>query len=230
MKWLTGGGVAAAAAVGAATAWGRGWRGVVLLFAFFISSSLLTQLAGGGAGRRTVRQVLANGGVAAVAAWMGSWSLAAGALAAATADTWSTEIGGRSRRGPRLITTGRPVPAGTSGGVTWLGSAGGAAGAAFIAAAAALLRIVPPLGAVLAGAGGLAGGLADSLLGATLQARYRCPSCGATGESARACCGAAPVLERGLRWMTNETVNLLATVVGAAVALLPAAGVAPPPR
>lgn len=229
--WLSPGGLLAALAVGTLVTLGTGWAGLALLGAFFLSSTLLTP----GGGRRRAVQVAANGGAAALAAVLArahpAWSAAfAGALAAAAADTWSTEIGGRSRRGPRLITTGRPVPAGTSGGVTWLGSAGGAAGAAFIAAAAALLRIVPPLGAVLAGAGGLAGGLADSLLGATLQARYRCPSCGATGESARACCGAAPVLERGLRWMTNDTVNLLATVVGAAVALLPAAGVAPPPR
>jgi uncharacterized protein (TIGR00297 family) len=228
--WLSPGGALAALAVGALVAIGTGWAGLALLFAFFLSSTLLTP----GGGRRRAVQVAANGGVAAAAALLSrthpTWGAAfAGALAAAAADTWSTEIGARSRRGPRLITTGRPVPAGTSGGITWLGTAAGAVGAAFVAAAAALLAIVEPGRVLLVGMGGCAGGLADSLLGATLQARYRCATCGTAAETPRPCCGGRPALARGLRWMTNDTVNLLATVTGAAVAVLPvAAGVATP--
>jgi len=226
--WLSPGGTLAAVAVGVLVAAGLGWTGLALLCAFFFSSTLLTP----GGGRRRPSQVVANGGVAAAAAMLApghpAWTAAfAGALAAAAADTWSTEIGGRSRRKPRLITTGNPVAAGTSGGVTSLGSAAGAAGAAFIAAAAALLGLARPWGAMMVGIGGFAGCLADSFLGATLQARYRCPTCGAAGETPRLCCGRSPDLAGGLRWMTNDTVNLLATVTGAGVAVLPVvAGVA----
>jgi uncharacterized protein (TIGR00297 family) len=227
-SWLSPGGVAAALAVGAAVTAGAGWRGLLLLAVFFATSSALTR----GGGRRTPVQVLANGSVAAAAALLSrvdpGWLAACcGALAAAAADTWSTEIGARSRRPPRLIMTGDPVAAGTSGGVTWLGTAAGAAGATFIAAAAALLSLARPRGAALVAIGGFGGCLADSILGATLQARYRCPACGATAETPRPCCGRLPDLSGGLRWMTNDTVNLLATVVGACVAVLPAlAGVA----
>jgi uncharacterized protein (TIGR00297 family) len=226
--WLSPGGTLAAVAVGALVAVGLGWAGIALLGAFFLSSTLLTP----GGGRRRAVQVVANGGVAAAAAVLApghpAWTAAfAGALAAAAADTWSTEIGARSRRPPRLIMTGDPVAAGTSGGVTWLGTAAGAAGATFIAAAAALLSLARPRGAALVAIGGFGGCLADSILGATLQARYRCPACGATAETPRPCCGRLPDLSGGLRWMTNDTVNLLATVVGACVAVLPAlAGVA----
>ena len=94
MKWLTGRGAVAALAVGVATVWGFGWRGLMLLLAFFISGSLLTE----GGGQRTDRQVLANGGIAALAALAGSWIAFAGALAAATADTWASEIGRASCR------------------------------------------------------------------------------------------------------------------------------------
>ena len=167
MKWLTGGGVVAALIVGAATGRGLGWRGVILLFAFFISGSLLTRLAGGGGGQRSYRQVLANGGVAALCAWFGSWPLAAGALAAATADTWATEIGSFSPQAPRLITTWTPVPKGSDGGVTLLGTAGGALGALLIAGSTALLYS-PRLAVVWAGLVGMA---ADSVLGATLQGK-----------------------------------------------------------
>jgi len=176
VRWLTRRGAAAALAVGLATAWGTGWRGVLLLFAFFVSSSLLTRkTAEDGGGRRNERQVLANGGVAALAALAGSWPAFAGALAAATADTWATEIGSRSRAAPRLITSGAPVPAGTSGGITLLGTLGGLAGAAFIGALAGL-------GAVAVA--GAFGTVIDSLLGATLQGKFECPRCGVVMQCA----------------------------------------------
>jgi len=222
MNALTSRGAVAALLVGAAVTAGAGWAGLVLLFAFFLSSTWLTP----GGGRRSAVQVAANGGVAAACAllaraapiWMAAF---AGALAAAAADTWSTEIGGRSRSAPRLITTGAHVSPGTSGGVTWLGTAGGVAGGAFIAAAAALLGLVGPVAALPVAAGGVAGTLADSLLGATLQARWRCPGCGSVGEKRRHGCPDTGMLASGLAWMTNDTVNLAATLVGAAVALLP---------
>ena len=221
MSALTPRGTFAAVLVGVAVAAGAGLPGLVLLFAFFLSSTWLTP----GGGRRRALQVAANGGVAAVAALLSragpAWTAAfAGALAAAAADTWSTEIGGRSRVAPRLITTGAVVASGTSGGVTWLGTAGCAAGAAFIAAAAALLGLVGAGAALAVAAGGIAGALADSLLGATLQVRYRCPACGAVGEKQRHGCDADGEPVSGLAWMTNDTVNLAATLIGAAVAAL----------
>ena len=189
----------------------------MLLLVFFVSASALTR----GGGRRTPVQVWANGGVAAVAALLSTVAPAgalafAGALSAAAADTWSTEIGGRSGLAPRLITNGHPVPAGTSGGITWLGSLGGLAGAALLGASATLLGFATVRGAVLVTAAGCIGGLADSLLGATLQARFRCLTCGTTGETSICPCGARAELTGGLRWLTNDVVNLACTGVGAA--------------
>ena len=188
MRWLTRRGAAAALAIGLATVWGFGWRGLFLLLAFFVSSNLLTTAAKGGEGRNE-RQVLANGGAAALAALAGSWAAFAGSIAAATADTWATEIGRHSRTPPRLITNGRPVPAGTDGGITLLGTVGGFAGAGFIAG---LAFMVEPRVAIAVGAAGVFGLLLDSFLGATLQ---------------------------GVRaWLDNDFVNLAATASGAVVA------------
>uniref|UniRef100_UPI00301CFFC8 DUF92 domain-containing protein n=1 Tax=Paenibacillus sp. YIM B09110 TaxID=3126102 RepID=UPI00301CFFC8 len=132
------------------------WFGV--LIAFFISSSALSKYkrkhrakAEAEAkyektGRRDAGQVWANGGAglllcAAHYIWPHEgWLFAyVGVMAAVNADTWATEIGALSRSAPRMIVSGKRVAAGTSGGVTPLGSAAALAGAVFIGAVAALL-------------------------------------------------------------------------------------------
>src|SRR2546426_5511973 len=87
VKWLTPGGLVAACAVGAGVMWGLGWPGLALLTAFFLTGSLLTQLAERRGPSRNARQVLANGGGALVAALLGSWGGAAGAIAAPAPHT-----------------------------------------------------------------------------------------------------------------------------------------------
>ncbi len=195
-----------------------------MLAAFFVSGSLLTP----GGGRRRPVQVLANGGPAALAALLAQVHAAfgaafVGAVAAAAADTWSTEIGARSAAAPVLVTTLRTVERGVSGGVTTLGSAAGGAGAATIAVTAALAGVADWRDVPWLVAAGVAGGLLDSLLGATVQARWRC-SCGALLETRTHDCAGTPALASGSRWITNDTVNLLATLTGGVVALFAAGG------
>ncbi|MEX2031083.1 MAG: DUF92 domain-containing protein [Anaerolineales bacterium] len=235
-KALTAGGAAAAAGVGAATFAGGGLAAAVLMVIFFTSATVLTRLgwrakriAESGyakGGRRDAAQVLANGGVAAAlsaafgleasSAW---WAGIVGALAAATADTWATELGGLSRVWPRRITSGERVPPGTSGGVTPLGLAGAAAGAGLIGVSAAWLRSNPSFG-LIAVVAGTSAALFDSLLGATLQGMYFCPACGEeTEQFPRHRCGSPTRHHRGIRQLDNDGVNLLATAFGAAVAM-----------
>ncbi|MEZ4523276.1 MAG: DUF92 domain-containing protein [Thermomicrobiales bacterium] len=49
--------------------------------------------------------------------------------AAATSDTWATELGIRSGQMPRYVLSGRPVAAGLSGGITPAGTLASVAGA-----------------------------------------------------------------------------------------------------
>jgi len=160
---------------------------MVLLLAFFVLSTLLSRRGTA----RNERQVIANGGIAALAALAGDWTSFAGALAAANADTWATEIGRFSPASPRLITNGARVPTGTDGGMTLLGTAGGIAGAGFLAGLSFLLGQRHTLAIAVAG---ILGMLVDSLLGATVQGK--------------------------VRWMDNDAVNLAATLTGAACAVL----------
>jgi uncharacterized protein (TIGR00297 family) len=211
-----------------------GWRLAVLLILFFAASSALTRAGAARkaervrgivvkGGARDARQVLANGGAFAVATlamlvWPDElWMVAAaGAIAASTADTWGTEIGTLARGTPRLVTTWRRVPAGTSGAVSAAGVLTMTAGAAFIAIAAVLLGW-SLAGGVALFAGGLAGAAADSLLGATVQERRRCSGCGLDTEQHIPSCGAATRHAGGLAWLENDAVNLISSVVGAFV-------------
>ena len=60
------------------------------------------------------------------------WLIFVGVMATVNADTWATEIGGMSKSIPRSIMNGKPVPAGTSGGITGLGLLASLLGGAFI--------------------------------------------------------------------------------------------------
>lgn len=225
LGWLTRGAAAAATAVGTCVLAGAGLAGMGLLGTFFVSGSALTNWNGPprASARRTARQVWANGWTAALGGLLApvapgiGWAVLTGGLAAAQADTWATEIGSRAPRQPVLITTGRRVPAGTSGGVTARGTLAGLTGAVLLALLGWGLGIPGPTAGVAA-VTGTVGMVADSLLGATLQAVYRCPRCDAEMETPEHGCGAPGTLVRGCRWVTNDTVNLAATGIGAALA------------
>jgi uncharacterized protein (TIGR00297 family) len=223
-------GAIVAFAVGAIVFGAGGWPGAAVLLAFFIPSTLLSRI--GKARKRAIGegikpdprngwQALANGGVAAVCALAvahgGSRFAAAfaGAFAAASADTWGTEIGILSRRAPVSLLTLRPVAPGRSGGVTLLGLTASIGGAFLVAGIAGLLGLAS-LWSVTAG--GIAGALLDSLLGGSLQALRWCPQCDCECEARRHRCGTVTELRRGAGWIENDAVNFAATLCGAAVA------------
>ena len=227
---LTAGGAGAAFVIGTVVFGGSGWRGALVLFAFFIPSTLLSRWGRqkklaledvAKQGARDALQVLANGAVAAVCVLLALRGFAAfaaafaGALAAASADTWGTEIGSLSLAAPRSVLTFQPMRPGFSGGVTILGTVATAGGAMLVAAVAAGLRI-GPFWAVFAG--GAAGATLDSVLGASAQALRWCPACARECETDPHRCGSPTTLRRGLAWLGNDAVNLAATLCGAAVA------------
>jgi uncharacterized protein (TIGR00297 family) len=227
---LTADGALAATAVGAATFGAGGLDAGLGLIVFFVTGSALSrrrpvpgEISAVKGHRRDALQVLANGGVAALAALFAAGGddrargAVVGSLAAAAADTWASEIGVRSPTPPRSIVTGEVVPPGTSGGTTPLGWAAAAAGALAVGATIAAVRRRPGTwGRTLARSlvGGLIGTLADSLAGATIQAAYACDVCCAPFESPGLHCERPRRLVRGRTWVTNDMVNLIGTAAG----------------
>lgn len=244
---LSRGGVAGAMLVGTTIFSAGDLAPSALLLTFFTSSSALSHWRKGRqresavehakGERRDFAQTIANGGIAAALVALGRarpatpWFPALiGALATVNADTWATELGLFSNQPPRLVTTGRTVLPGTSGGITPLGTGAAALGAALIGTVAALCAAISrnttprrpsaPATITLAVVSGLAGSFADSYLGATIQARYHCPRCDAPTERPIHRCGTSAVLTGGNPWIDNDVVNLAASLCGAAIGWL----------
>ncbi len=125
---------------------------------------------------RSASQVLANLAVATAAAVLATYLHkpllmfgCAGALAEAAADTISSEMGQALGSEPVLITSIRPVPVGTNGGVSGPGTLAGIAAAMVIAGVVVLVHALPGYGFAIAAIAGIAGMLFDSVLGATLE-------------------------------------------------------------
>jgi hypothetical protein len=118
----------------------------------------------------------------------------AASFAAKLADTCGSEIGKRWGRHTVLITTLRPVPAGTEGAISLEGTGASLVGAAVMALVMGGLGLIHgPAATVLVIGAGLLATLVESVIGATLQSR--------------------------VAWLSNEVVNGLQTLVAAVLAM-----------
>lgn len=210
----------------------------VLLLLFFITSSALSRAFKkrkqglnekfSKGHQRDAGQVFGNGGLATLFVLvhalypesMIGWVGFAASLAAVNADTWATELGVLNPTPPRMITDIRKrVEKGTSGGVSLFGTLASLLGAAVIALPAAWFTnnwaLLP-----LITLAGLAGSLFDSLLGATVQAMYFCPSDQKeTEKHPLHTCGTETVHIRGWKWLDNDWVNFACGLFGVLITL-----------
>jgi uncharacterized protein (TIGR00297 family) len=200
--------------------WGSlGWRGWLAVVLYLLLGSLVTKLgfrskqaeglAEGRGGRRGPENVWGSAATGAGLALLvplvpGRWIPLllvgfAASFAAKLADTFGSEIGKRWGRTTVLITSLRPVPRGTEGAISLEGTVASLVGAALMAALSWALGLIgdPGLWGLVSGVGLLAT-LVESLIGATLQRRWR--------------------------WLSNEVVNGLQTLIAAVLAMALALG------
>lgn len=188
-----------------------GLPGFSLMAGFFLVGSTVTKLgyarkaalgiAQEKGGARGWRNAFANGGIPALLAIFGLLSHGparaayliayAAAVATAAADTCSSEIGKAYGKRTFLITTFRPVPAGTEGAISLEGTLGGLFGAAFIASLGLLTGLIGGEAALVVTLAGFLGALGESVIGTVAE-------------------------KRG--WLDNHGLNALNTAIGAAIA------------
>lgn len=204
-------GALSAILIGTVITAGFGLQAFALMAGFFLVGSTVTKLgyarkaalgiAQEKGGARGWRNAFANGGIPALLALFGLLSHGptrtayliayAAAVATAAADTCSSEIGKAYGKRTFLITTLRPVPAGTEGAVSVEGTLGGLFGAAFIASLGVLTGLFSAEGALIVTLAGFLGALAESVIGTVAE-------------------------KRG--WLDNHALNALNTAIGAAIA------------
>ncbi|OQX83051.1 hypothetical protein B6D60_11155 [candidate division KSB1 bacterium 4484_87] len=239
LKFLKGSGAVSTFLLGAVVFGVGRWEFSLPLLLFFVLSSILSKLGKQWkarfadtfqkGGKRDLGQVLANGGLGGllVVLWNffpndGIYLAFVGSIAAVTADTWGTEIGVFSKIMPRHIIDFRKVPPGTSGGVTLLGFLGGLAGSLVIVYVSKFattrydeyLWVLP----LIIVAAGVFGSIVDSIVGATIQAQFKCPNCGKITEKHIHCENYATVLHSGIELIDNDVVNAICAFSGAAFA------------
>jgi uncharacterized protein (TIGR00297 family) len=224
-KMLSADGSIAAMLMGLWVLYFSGWLWIAALFFFFLSGTLwgkilrpVAEVADPKADQaRDWRQVFCNGGIFALLS-PGLYScyasevaqLMALSLSISTADTWASEIGVYFGGKTYDLRTWDRVPKGLSGGVSAAGTIAALAGAlsmgtvAFGAAAGAYTW---QQGLLLV-AGGFAGMLLDSYLGATLQARYQNEQ-GQWQERPRTGWN----LVSGRSWIDNDLVNFFSNLI-----------------
>jgi uncharacterized protein (TIGR00297 family) len=210
-KSIDGLGALSAVLIGTVITAGFGLQAFALMAGFFLVGSTVTKLgyarklslgiAQEKGGARGWRNAFANGGIPALLALFGLLSEGAShtaylvayaaAVATAAADTCSSEIGKAYGKRTFLITTLRPVPAGTEGAVSVEGTLGGLFGAAFIGSLGVLTGLFAAEGALIVTLAGFLGALAESVIGTVAE-------------------------KRG--WLDNHALNALNTAIGAAFA------------
>ena len=202
------GGAVTAVEIGAVITTGLGLAGLAVIVSFFVLGTAATKLgyrvkaargiAQEKGGARGWRHALANGAVPALLALLAAMAppglrsllvLAyAAAVATAAADTCSSEVGKAFGRRTFLITSLRPVPAGTEGAISLEGTLGGFAGALIVALVGPLTGAYGWAAALAIAAAGLLGSLAESVIGTVAERRG---------------------------WMGNDLLNALNTAIGA---------------
>ena len=211
--------------IGAVIFGSGGWKLILPLVFFFLTSSLLSSLKNKPPSNRDVMQILANGFIPALFALCyfffpnGILLLGyIGSLSASTADTWATEIGFLSKKNPYLVFSFKQVSKGESGSISAIGTIGSIAGALILGIICSYLFDFNYL-IVMVTIAGCMGSFIDTLLGRYFQGKYICIKCGQKTEN-KLHCNTETKLKTGYRFIDNNFVNFIANLAGSLTIIL----------
>lgn len=222
-------GAIAAFIVGTIIYVGFSFHGFLLLCLFFVSSSFfskckksqkkhLDEIVVKG-DRRDWLQVLANGGIPSLVSLLfimtkdPMYVLAfITSIAAANSDTWASEIGTLSKSRPIMLLTFKRVEKGTSGAVSSLGTFAALCGSMFISVIAYFLFFIDFKEMLFILLFGFIGSIIDTLLGSSLQNKYRCKVCNKVTERKVHCHCIGAKMSR-YSFLNNDGVNILSIII-----------------
>jgi len=201
--------------------WGTlGWQGYTVVMVYFLVGSAVTRIgmaekeAAGIAekrsGARGPENVWGSAFTAALCAvgvfvlQAGNWAIAStlipllllayvASFSTKLADTTASEIGKAYGKSTFLITTLQPVPRGTEGAVSLEGTIAGVVAAIAIALVGWAVGLISLMGVAVCTLAAFIATNLESVIGATLQEKFD--------------------------WLTNEVVNVINTLIGAAIAI-----------
>jgi len=208
-----------------------GIRFFVILISFFASSSIITKFKKNlkekpeeiteKSGNRDYTQVISTGIIPLIFTvfyfFTKDISFLTGfvtSVSVANSDTWASEIGVLSKSDPISVINFKKVPKGLSGGISALGLISSFLGSAFISVIFAFLFYGENkvfLITIISITGGFLGSLIDSILGASLQAKYLSHTDKITEK--RFSGGTENTLKSGLTFINNNVVNLISSAV-----------------
>lgn len=134
-------------------------------------------------------------------------------------DSLSSDVGVMSRKTPYDFVKRSAVEPGISGGVSGLGTGSAAIGSVIIGLCTTLAWKLRLSDFMLITALIFAQTLVDSVLGSCLQVKYRCTICGKVTEK-KAHCGSPTAYLSGVRFIDNNGVNAISSVIITALAAL----------
>ncbi|EKX50469.1 hypothetical protein GUITHDRAFT_157284 [Guillardia theta CCMP2712] len=194
--------------------WGSlGFAGWSTCVVYLIAGSLVTKvkmaekekkgIAESRGGARGPENVWGSAATAAFCAMMATYSLQdtglfrigfVASLATKLSDTFASELGKAYGKKTFLITSMKPVPAGTEGAVSVEGTLAGVVGSLVIAVWAVMTNVMLASEIPVVMIAAFVATTCESVIGATVQDKYK--------------------------WLTNEAVNAINTSIGAAVGIL----------
>lgn len=170
-------------------------------------------------------QVLANGSVATVCAIAFFFTRERifiiafiSSLAEALADTVASGIGVLRGKAYDLFRMRRCEP-GVSGGMSLLGTAASFVASLLVSAVALAFGRINLVESIIVLFTSFLGAIFDSFLGSLFQIKYKCQKCGAIVEREEHC-ASKTVRHSGIRFVTNDLVNLLGTLFAATLSIL----------
>lgn len=169
--------------------------------------------------KRKVIQIISNVGVGALSLIIYKFTsndlyllIYASVMAESLADTLASDIGVLSKSEPINILTFKKGERGLSGNISFLGLTSALIGSLLIGTIYYIGMDKSVISFIIIILSGFLGSLIDSILGASIQVKYKCEKCKKITER-KEHCGKETNYYKGIKWIDNNLVNLLSNAI-----------------